>query len=207
MSYLTIINNFLESTRDLTGGALNALIKSLDSTAEQLENPQTAHSVLGYMKSAEIKGFVPSFTEALVRVNNLKSSQGWLYIEPTSRQRIQVEHNLALVEDNAVVKINKQEVAQQIYDQLEDKSKATVIAAFVEQLGVSTAGAQTYYYSCGGERAASPNKESKADRASAIYQSADDKSRSAIVNRFINELEMTAAGAQTYFYNCKKSST
>lgn len=42
--------------------------------------------------------------------------------------------------------MSKQELAEQLYEQSIDKSKPTIIDLFVEKLGTSKLGAQTYYY-------------------------------------------------------------
>lgn len=44
----------------------------------------------------------------------------------------------------------------------------------------------------------------KFDRAVALYKSAEDKSRKAIIALFVKELQMTPAGASTYQYTVKK---
>jgi len=43
---------------------------------------------------------------------------------------------------------SKQEIAERLYEQSDDKSKTTMITLFTEQLGTSKLGAQTYYYAC-----------------------------------------------------------
>ena len=45
---------------------------------------------------------------------------------------------------------------------------------------------------------------SKIDRARELYEAAEDKSRKAIIDLFVKELEMSKAAASTYYYNCKK---
>lgn len=48
----------------------------------------------------------------------------------------------------------------------------------------------------------SPGTPSKKDRAQNIYNATPDKAR--CITRFMDELDMTKAGATTYYYNCKK---
>lgn len=43
---------------------------------------------------------------------------------------------------------SKQELAERLYQESDDKSKPTMIALFTEKLGTSKLGAQTYYYAC-----------------------------------------------------------
>lgn len=49
-----------------------------------------------------------------------------------------------------------------------------------------------------------PTGGSKKARAEAIYTGTKVKDRTAIINRFMSSLDMTAAGAATYYANCKK---
>lgn len=49
-----------------------------------------------------------------------------------------------------------------------------------------------------------PTGGSKKVRAEAIYSRSRTDSRTAIIQRFITSLDMTAAGAATYYANCKK---
>ena len=50
-----------------------------------------------------------------------------------------------------------------------------------------------------------PKGPSKAEQARAIYAAAEDKSRAAVTKLFVEQLGLTAAGASTYFQNCKKA--
>ena len=43
---------------------------------------------------------------------------------------------------------SKQDLAERLYKQSADKSKATIIALFTDKLGTSKLGAQTYFYAC-----------------------------------------------------------
>lgn len=49
-----------------------------------------------------------------------------------------------------------------------------------------------------------PKAGSKLESAHILYKNATDKSRSVIIDLFQKELSMTPAGAQTYYYLCKK---
>lgn len=50
-----------------------------------------------------------------------------------------------------------------------------------------------------------PKAPSKAEQARVIYAAAEDKSRAAVTKLFVEQLGLTAAGASTYFQNCKKA--
>lgn len=54
-------------------------------------------------------------------------------------------------------------------------------------------------------KADTPKKVSKAELARQMYASADDKSRKVITARFVAELGLTTAGANTYLNNIKKA--
>ena len=47
---------------------------------------------------------------------------------------------------------------------------------------------------------------SKKEQAEAIFKEMAGQSRAAIIKRFIEELDMSNAGASTYYHNCKKAS-
>lgn len=44
----------------------------------------------------------------------------------------------------------------------------------------------------------------KRDEAERLFQEADDQTRAAMIKVFVEKLDMTTAGASTYFANCKK---
>lgn len=49
-------------------------------------------------------------------------------------------------------------------------------------------------------------KLSKKQRAQAIFDANTNASRADVINEFIKQLDMTKAGASTYYYNCQKES-
>lgn len=218
MSTLATINQFLDSTRDLSVDKLNELIFAMDHTAEPQVSQGLAHSILGYMKLAEIKDQTASFAAALQSASKLKENHGWLFTEPAP---VEVA---APVEKPVVEKVVKEktepkgEIAKRIFAGLADKSKANVIEVFQRELGTSKAGAQTYFYVCNGPTGAKRGRAAtatpkvyvrktpagvptKREQAASIYAAATDKSRDAIVAKFVSELGMTKSGATTYYYN------
>jgi hypothetical protein len=223
MSYLAQINEYLASTRELSAKQLNKLIKDLDQSAEPVKSQQEAHSVLGYMMSAKIKGESPVFAHAVARVERLKSAQPWLYVEP--EVKLVVPGAAAVDEpEEKPVKVKKprgekkSDIAAKIFSGLADKSKENVIAVFMDQLGTTRAGAQTYFYAVGGEKSGKRGRKAsgapvkvyvrktektgptKREQAAVLFAGATDKSRDAIVKRFVTELGLTPAGARTYYY-------
>lgn len=224
MSYLAEINEFLESTKGKSAADLFAMMADLDPESTMIDNADLAHAVLGYMQTAFIKGERPSFADAHDRANKLATEHSYLFSTPATAADV-IDKPAAVVasaatDTTAPVKVRKADLAQQIFDALEDKSKANVIKTFVEQLKISPAAAQTYYYNCGGKKAnqgavaggatggvvvgSKRSGPTKASRAAELYANAPDKSRSVIIARFVAELEMTTAGATTYYYSVSK---
>jgi len=214
MSYLRQINEHLESTRELTIQQLNNLILELDRAAQPLTHQGIAHTVLGYMMSARLKGEDPSFVDGVARAERLKANQEWLYVDPAVKVAPPPPPVKQSKADAAPVK-SKRDLAREIYDGLEDKSKANVIRVLMERLQTSQAGAQTYYYGCTDVREGSGPKEapvkdekpantapSKKMQAQALFDAAPDKSKDAIVALLMHELKLSVAGASTYYYSC-----
>lgn len=54
-------------------------------------------------------------------------------------------------------------------------------------------------------RQSTGGNKSKMQLATEIYKNSADKSRQTLIARFVTEIGMTFAGAQTYFYTIKKS--
>jgi hypothetical protein len=221
MSFLTEINEFLEQTRELPIKQMNKLIAEMDSAAEAQKSTQIAHSILGYMMSAKIRGEQPSFADALARVEKLKSAQPWLYVEPAEKPIVDAPKVVEVVKTKApkVRGEKKGEIAARIFAGLADKSKENVIKVFVEQLGTTPAGAQTYFYAVGGEKSGKRGRKAsgaprkvyvrktekkagptKREMAAQLFAAAPVKSRDVIVQRFVSELGMTKSGATTYYY-------
>lgn len=52
-------------------------------------------------------------------------------------------------DEKKLIKVeSKQDLAERVYQESQDKSKPAMIALFIEKLGTSKLGAQTYYYAC-----------------------------------------------------------
>lgn len=222
MSYLTEINEYLAQTRDMSESQLNQLINELDSQSHCVDSQALAHTVLGYMMSAKIKGELPHFAQAVVRATNLKAQQMWLFAEPSSKTSTapaaeQDTKPAKNSKQNPTLSVNKMVIAREIYSGLVDKTKPNVIKIFVEKLSTTPAGAQTYYYACGGKKtnvhpkviqtasaitaykAATPTKRELARR---LFNNSVTKDRETIVSKFVTELGLTKACATTYYYSC-----
>ncbi len=213
MSYLVQINEFLAETRDLGPKQLNKLIKELDNAALAVDNQAMAHTILGYMMSAKIKGETPKFEEASRRAANLKASQSWLFVEPITPAQtslVPVDEKPKKITSPKQKTEKKSDTAKRIFDNLTDKTKANVIKVFMEQLGTTEAGASTYFYACGGEktghkttqRVKASSGPTKRDLAQQLFDNSEHKDRASIVAKFVSELGLTTAGATTYYYVC-----
>lgn len=220
MSYLTKINEFLATTRGMDLSQLNLMISERDPDAEAIESPTIAHATLGYLESAVLKGETPSFSEALRRANELKEGQEWLFVDDEAPAKPAAKAAEKKAEP-AAPRARKSDLAKAIFAELEDKSKANVIRVFQEKLGTTAAGAQTYYYECGGERAGRrgrhpagsavdvvriPKRETptKLQLARELFAANPSATRTEIIALFQSNLSMTKSGATTYYYTVSK---
>jgi hypothetical protein len=226
-SALREINEYLESTRMMSRTELNAIIRDLDPEAAELQTQGFAHSVLGYMMVDKIAGLTPNFRVGVTKAGSLKERHPWLFAEPVAQAIVDGDEPEAVeVKKVKVTKPKletKSDIAKRIYAGLTDKSKVNVIKVFMQELGTSAAGAQTYFYASGGEKSGKAPKATKIasviisstvslaratkvgptkkQLATEIYTKSVDKSRDTIVQKFMVELSMTKLGASTYFYN------
>jgi len=220
-SYLTQINAFLSETRQLLLPELNAMIADLDPDAEPIESATVAHATLGYLKSAELKGDAAVFADAFRRATELKEGQEWLFIDDTPTAAVKPAAAAKPAAEPAAPKARKSDQAKAIFDALEDKSKANVMRVFQEKLNTTAAGAQTYFYACGGERVGRrgrhsadsgvevvriPKRETptKLELARKLYANNPKATRTDIIALFQSDLKMSKSGATTYYYTVSK---
>lgn len=226
MSNLVQINEYLEQTRNLSVEELNSMIRHMDQAAEPQVSQGFAHSVLGYMKQAELKDEVATFEAAKIKAEALRTRHGWLFAE-TAAEEVEAAAAAVVVEEVVVapkapkIKTEKKgDIAKRIFAGLADKSKENVMQVFQKELNTTAAGAQTYFYVCNGPtgaqrgRKASANAAAKTvyvrktpvggltkrEQAAALFAGATNKDRAVIVGRFVSELGMSKAGATTYYY-------
>lgn len=108
----------------------------------------------------------------------------------------------------------KKETTERIFTELKSKgaSRQDIIDAFVEQTGMSKAGATTYFHTLKKEfgfkestiEKKSAKTESKQDIAERLYQDSESKDKTVMIALFVEKLETSKLGAQTYYYACKK---
>lgn len=221
MSVLVQINEYLDKTRNLSVDEINALIRQMDQTADVQTQQGFAHTILGYMKQAELKDEVATFAAAKSKADSLKDRHRWLFVEPAPE--VDVPEVAEVVPTPKVPKMKaekKGDIAKRIYAGLADKSKENVMKVFQKELNTSVAGSQTFFYVCNGPtgakrgRKVSPTESAKVayvrkvpagtptkrELATKLFASASDKSRGAVVALFMDKLGMTKSGATTYAY-------
>jgi hypothetical protein len=124
----------------------------------------------------------------------------------------------------------KKEEAEALFRQMNDgtNSRTTIIAALVDEIGMSKAGATTYFhnlkkqYGFKGPKEVKPVKQAsteprqpkpkivkakkttKADIARQVFVELKDKPKDVIIEAIIEKTGTTRAGANTYYCGCKK---
>lgn len=108
----------------------------------------------------------------------------------------------------------KKDITDRVFLEMKSKgaSRQEIIQAFIDQTGMSKAGATTYFHALKKQHGFAENKESKkVDKpeskqqiAERIYQTSEDKSKEVLIPLLEQHLGTSKLGAQTYFYACKK---
>lgn len=116
-------------------------------------------------------------------------------------------------EEDCSRKGDKKTITEKIFKDLvaQKASRSAIIDVFINQVGMSKAGATTYFHTLKKqfgfsaiEEKQKPATANKQQIAEKIYLEADDKSKTNIINIFVKELQTSKMGAQTYYYTCKK---
>ena len=104
----------------------------------------------------------------------------------------------------------KADKAKVIYDEMvqdPNNDRTKIIAKIKKDLVLTKAGALSYFYKFQKESGNVTEKQpSKMDKAKEVYErmTLDGKSRKDIIAAFVKEVELTPAGASTYYQNLKK---
>lgn len=107
-------------------------------------------------------------------------------------------------------KPTKADRAKMIYDELIIDSKndrQTIVAKIKKELGTTKAASLTYYYKFQKETGRVSEKQpTKMDAAKVVYSrmTSEGKPRKEIIEAFTKEIDLTPAGASTYYQNIKK---
>jgi transcription initiation factor TFIIIB Brf1 subunit/transcription initiation factor TFIIB len=99
----------------------------------------------------------------------------------------------------------------------DDTPRRDVVNSFVKDIGLTSSGASTYYQKFLGElkksgktitsrpRGRPADESSKAGLARAMFKKMNGKPRKEIIQQFIDKLDLTEAGAATYYQTLKKA--
>lgn len=171
---------------------------------------------------AYILGIIPIMDD--IYTLSIKKTQKHIEDNPWSVTRFNINHGLQEHEEidpetGAILPVKskgaKKDVTERIFNELKSKgaSRQDIIDQFVQQTGMSKAGATTYFHALKKElgfvenesaNTKTPKQESKQEIANRLYQESSDKSKSTMIALFIETLETSKLGAQTYYYTCKK---
>ena len=106
---------------------------------------------------------------------------------------------------------SKAEKAKVIYDLMvvdSKNDKAAIIAKIKKELGLTKAGAQTYFYKFQKESGRVTEKlPTKMDKAKEVFDkmTAEKHTRKEIIDAFVKDVGLTKAGASTYYQNLKNA--
>lgn len=168
------------------------------------------------------EGVIPNMDAIFVQSVNKTSA--FIENHPWSETAFNVQHGLSECDEidpeTGEITITKSKgdkkgLTQSIFNNLKSKgaSRQDIIEAFVQQTGMSKAGATTYFHALKKEFGFTENKdvekkssknESKQELAERLYRDSTDKSKPTMIALFTEKLETSKLGAQTYFYACKK---
>lgn len=188
-----------------------------------------ARSLFMYVVQETIRefnnGIVPPIDEMMNDIYQIAVEKTTLYVtsNPWNETRFNIQHGLKR-DDEDVLEVGlsvstkkgaKKDVTEKLFKNLKaaGASRQKIIDAFIEQVGMSRAGATTYFHSLKKEIGFSErdnpeietNKtESKQDLAERLYAESSDKSKPTMIALFTDKLETSKLGAQTYYYACKK---
>lgn len=155
MSYLKQINDYLQHTREFTVKELNAALKGLDPTSKHTTPANVAHTILGYMYSAKLKGRVPNYQECFDQATALKTAHKWLFsdsgkvdeqVDEAAKKEAKLKQPKK--EKKKSTGLTRRELAQEIYGALSDKSRENVMKVFIQEFQVTEINAKAMYYTC-----------------------------------------------------------
>ncbi len=167
-------------------------------------------------------GFIPLMED--IYYIALEKTEAYVENNPWNETRFNIEHGLRrdvdveTGEEGEIVSVKKgakKDVTEKLFRDLKNAgaSRQKIIDAFVEKVGMSKAGATTYFHSLkkefGFSEKDNPEKESaktesKQELAERLYNDSDDKSKPTMIALFTEKLGTSRLGAQTYYYACKK---
>lgn len=114
------------------------------------------------------------------------------------------------IESNETKPLNKADRARLIYNEMvtdPNNGREEIAARIRQEMSVSKAAAQTYFYQFQRETGRVREKQpTKVDKAKPVYQRlvSEGKTRQQIIDGLIDEVGLTPAGASTYYQNFKR---
>lgn len=178
-----------------------------------------------YVVQETIREFSTGLIPLMEDVLQIAQEKAKEYIENNSwnETRFNIEHGLKSIDDDTdeqgtvvlVKKGAKKDVTERLFRDLKSTgaSRQEIIDAFIEQVGMSKAGATTYFHALkkeiGFSEKDNPSQlttknESKQQLAERLYKESLDKSKPIMIALFTEKLGTSKLGAQTYYYACKK---
>lgn len=194
-------------------------VNGLDCTDYHLTRLTFGYLVQGIVASGDL--LTDTFMIAKTKAETLLRTHSWIRAQQGDTTSEPAE-GVEVKADNGSVKRKKGaklEHARQLYLKHCDKlPKDEIIKLFVDEVGLTPLGASSYYYVFKKERpntaqagatvkqrGKKPAGERKIDKAIAMFKQDTTVSKDAFIKRLVTELDMTPAGAQTYYYNAKKA--
>jgi hypothetical protein len=197
-------------------------IVGLDELPE-IESYYHAYLLFRYIVQETIKAYNTGIIPLMEHVYIVAQHKAVNYIQenPWAQMVFEIQHGLFKPEEEidgvkfiATQQGDKKQITERLFKEMKaaNKSRQEIINAFVEQTGMSKAGATTYFHSLkkelGFKETPSDTKQakpqSKQELADQLYQEAEDKSKPALIALFTEKLQTSKLGAQTYYYSCKK---
>ena len=183
---------------------MNAATKNQAQSGKKPAQPSQAEANKTDTMAEQVKPVAELPEVDLTNTTTADSTQ-----QPDSQES---SNKTAKVDAEASQKPSKADRAKIVYDDMvadPKNDKAAIIAKIKKDVGVSKAGASTYYYKFQRESGRVTEKgPTKMDNAKKVFEkmTLDGNSRKDIIDAFIKEVGLTKAGASTYYQNLKKDS-
>lgn len=226
-SYISAVQHLAQQT-DVDKAEYERRIQEIIGLLEppECQSWYVARVLFMYVVQETIREFNQGLIPLMEDILQISQERTDLYVElnPWNETRFNIERGLKVDVDvetgeegpaTATKKGAKKDVTERLFKDLKSAgaSRQKIIDAFVEQVGMSKAGATTYFHSLKKELGFSekdnpqqetPKTESKQDLAERLYNESADKSKATLIALFTDKLDTSRLGAQTYYYACKK---
>ncbi|MDE1830722.1 MAG: hypothetical protein KGI25_10415 [Thaumarchaeota archaeon] len=190
-----------------------------------------ARALFMYVVQETIRGYSNGLIPDMefVYEDSWVKAQTYVDNNPWNETRFNIEHGLKadagaeieVTDESSVAPVTlikkggKKDVTEKLFRDLKTTgaSRQKIIDAFIQQVGMSKAGATTYFHTLKKELGFSeknnpteeaPKNESKQELAERLYNESEDKSKPTMIALLTEKLGTSRLGAQTYYYACKK---